>query len=541
MTAPRPSTTQTEALFVQPPSPPNRNVLRDYAGGYGVALSSTRAVWGADEITQPSLALVYAFSAARKRFDSAFVDAQAEHLDRERLMEVVEGWRPSVIVAPVNLPSLYTDLEVLSALKSRTGAKIVAAGTVCSTIPADVFQGGTVDVAVSGDLEVVGERVVSALLAGAPLDAVPGITRLVGGEVIANPGGSLSDLDQLPIPAFDELPLDGYRTWEFGLRHHAGGKQFGGLPTYFPLYFSHGCPYGCQYCPYPIGFGRKWRRKSVDRVVEEFSAAAGAGIRNVLLRDQTIAEDLEYLNDVCVALTEADLGIRWLAEARLGSLPAPLLRLMHRAGCVRLHYGIETGDPDMFESEGKRGVGFDNIAGSLEQTYAAGILPSAHFLIGFPDETWASIERTASLIRELGIANGDCSLMTPYPGTQTYRTMAEEGRILANSWSDFTGEDPIVRLDHLSPMELSLGRWYVLQSIRANKDVTMRSRLRAAASALSTGSTQEHREMQQLIRQAMTRGMSAPGTTSTTGAGAHAEPSMVETGNLEAVTGGGAA
>lgn len=485
----------TDVLFLQPPSPPGTNVLRDYAGGFGVS----QRYAGGQRASQPYLSLVYAFSAARDSVPSLFVDAQAQGLTMASLAAAAELWAPRVIVSVLSLPSLASDLACLAELKRRTGAAVVGAGTVCRVLTRDVLAGGVVDAAVTGDPEVVVARLLDPLLSGRSADGVPGVARSGEGMPRAAAGGLLTDLDALPLPAFEALPLERYRTWEFGRARRIAGRGYGPWARYFPLYFSRGCPFGCDYCPYPVGFGERCRRRSPERVVEEFRAASAHGVRNVILRDQVVSADPRHLAAVCDALVDSGVRMRWLCEARLGSLDAKLLRRMRRAGCVRVHYGVETGDPALFAGAAKRGIAYGSIATSLQRTADAGITPSVHLLLGFPGEDWASVERTAALVRRLGIADGDCSVMTPYPGTAAYGEAAAEGRIVAGGWSDFTGDNPVLRLDGLSSVELALARRYLLRTIAANKRVTMRGRLRALRGALRPEPGREAEQLRALV------------------------------------------
>lgn len=479
-----------DIVCVQPPSPPRRDVLRDYAGGFGVSLPSPRPGYGHGRFAQPCLSLAYTHAAlVREGHDAAFVDGQAEELSLTAMRQRVRSLSPQVIVAVISLPSLSSDVALLAQLKRATGAQVVAIGTVCrpQELLEAVLEDGTVDVAVVGDPEVIVPRLVDSLMGddGSDLDGVA--IKDGHGRIVRREGAELTDLDSLPIPDFGALPLDRYRTWEFGRSVHVFGKQIGDYPRFFPLYFSRGCPYVCSYCPYPVGVGKTWRRKSVARVVEEFQALADAGTHHVLLRDQTVGEDLDYIAEVCEAFLSAGLRTRWLCETRPGSLPLELMRLMRRAGCVRVHYGVETGDASVFATQAKRGIDPDVVDRCLDQTEEAGIVPSLHFLVGFPQDSWQSVAATLELIERCGISSGDCALMTPYPGTRHYDRMRAEGRILVSKWEEFTGTEPIVAVDGLSPVELVTARWRILAAIEANGHRGIRRRLGDAAAAMKGG------------------------------------------------------
>lgn len=482
---------RVDALCVHLPSPPGRDVYRDYAGGFGVALPSGRTAYGHGVFTQPCLSLLYAAAALKNAgMKVAYIDGHAERLTVPELEERVHRLQPTVLLMFLNLPSLYSDLAIVSRLRRLTTATTVVMGTVCRAdeLLQEILDDESVDVAITGDPEVVAVPLVDAVLAGRGLEVEGTAVRSAQGRAMRRPGGELSDLDSLPDPPFELLPMRKYVTWEFGRRHSALGKELGGYRNYFPLYLSRGCPYSCSYCPYPIGVGRRWRHKSVEHVVDEMSALAATGTRSVILRDQTLGEDLGYLHRVCEGMLRRGLDMQWLCESRPGSLPADVLALMRRAGCVRVHYGVETGDADTFASQAKRGIAPDVVDRCLAQTERAGILPSLHFLVGFPEDTWRTVSATLALIERCRVKAGDCSLMTPYPGTRHYDLMREQGRILVDSWDAFTGTDPIVAVDGLSPVELVTARWRILSAIEGNSNRGLRSRLGDSIALLRAGS-----------------------------------------------------
>jgi radical SAM superfamily enzyme YgiQ (UPF0313 family) len=222
----------------------------------------------------------------------------------------------------------------------------------------------------------------------------------------------------------------------------------------------------------------------VEQSIEEVSAVVKAGTRRILLRDQVLPIEDGTLEAFCRGIQKANLNVEWLCEARLGSLDRSMLALMRGAGCVRIHYGVETGDSVTFETEAKRGVDSKSVRSSFAETQEAGITPSAHFLVGFLGDDWTSIGKTISLIREVGIADGDCSILTPYPGTKYFSELVAEGRLTPDTWDDFTGTNPVLKLDALSPVELIVARRCILNTLSANAPKSMRHRLSAAVQAL---------------------------------------------------------
>lgn len=478
-------TDRHDVLFLQLPSPPFRDVTRDYAGGYGLTVRSPRARHGHGQATIPHLALVYAYASGLKRgMDVGFLDAQAEELDLPQLLARLRSIRPKVIVSSLSLPTMLDDLDVLRDAKDETDARVVACGTVCRQLTEEVFAGGQVDVAITGDVEATGIDVAERLLDGRPVSDVPGTAWREAGTVARTKGGRLTSLGELPPPPFERLPMYRYRNWEFGLTKRFLGREYGDWQQFFPLYLSHGCPFACHYCPYPVGHGTNHLVKDTEQSLDEFRLLAASGVRNVAMRDQVLPIEDGTLERFCAGLRKLGLGMRWTCEARVGSLEPGLLQLMSEAGCFRVHYGVETGDPDTFVQHAKRGIGPASVANCFDATKAAGMDPAAHFLLGFPEDSWTSVQRTVGLIDRLGIGSGDCSILTAYPGTAGFRRAEAEGRLLSTEWRDFTGSDPIIRVDGLSPVEMLVARSVILGALARHRKIGWKRKYSAVRSAL---------------------------------------------------------
>ena len=110
----------TKVLFLQPPSPPHKDVFRDYAGGFGVALPSKRMEYGHGPYSLPYVSLMYSAGVISKlKWDITYVDAQVERLGLESTLARVCKHRPDIIISVVNLPSIYEDSKILLQLKNR--------------------------------------------------------------------------------------------------------------------------------------------------------------------------------------------------------------------------------------------------------------------------------------------------------------------------------------------------------------------------------------------------------------------------------------
>ncbi len=438
-----------KVLALQPPSPPFLNVMRDYAGEYGVAGKSDRSDYGHEGAVVPNMSLVYGTSVlAQAGYEVRFIDGQAEQLSLDETLRRVSGFAPEVIVSALSLPSLDGDLKLLEAIAERLpSARIVCLGTVCKKLYTPVLDSPCVTAAIRDDAEVVLPGLVRALLAGGDLAEVKGIAyrKPDGSLAVTAPAEPVRDLDSLPMPPYHLLPMDRY--W-----HGA----FGSDCRYMEVLDSRGCPHRCgSYCPYPFAFGRKVLLKSPERVVDEVELLHREfGVDGFIFRAQNFTVPRQHAEGICEGILARGLKIRWLCETRLDAVDRSLLGLMKRAGCERIHYGLESGDPERFAAVGKPGCRFEGIAQAVAETQQAGIHARLNVVLGLPGESWGSVRRTIRTLREIRPDSVLSAIITPYPGTLLYQEAKEKGLLLTEEWSEYTGFHPVMRTETMSASDL---------------------------------------------------------------------------------------
>lgn len=440
--------TQDRILFLQPPSPPFLDVLRDYAGGYGVALKTDRPDYGHDGGCTPYMHSMYAAGVLENAgYDITYLDCQAEHLAAVECMARIEQLDPDIIVSPINLPSLKTDLVFLSMVKELVSrVEIIAIGTVCKKLYKEVLSANCITAAVKGDVEMIILPLVQAISNKSDLSAVSGIAYRLGDDEICMTADSdpLPDLNQLPMPPYHKMPVKLYRDLCWGEL------------SYMPIMDGRGCPFLCgKFCPYPLGFGKKPLYKDPEFVVDEIQYLHEQfGVEAFIFRNQNFTLNRKHAEGICEGILQRDIQVKWLCETRLDSVDPDILRLMSSAGCKLVHYGLETGDPEMFKSVGKPGSDLAVHGRAVKETKKAGMMPKLNVTIGLPGESWKSIRRTIQTIKELKPDVVMASIITPYPGTELYEEAIRQGLLLTDDWSAFTGYHPVMRTSQLIAEEL---------------------------------------------------------------------------------------
>jgi radical SAM superfamily enzyme YgiQ (UPF0313 family) len=442
--------TKARVLIVQPPSPPGLNVKRDLAGGFAVANKTTRATYGHDPSypTMPHLSLLYLASLLeRDDHPVAFVDGGAQQLDEHGMDQAVASFRPDVVVYLVNLPSLYGDCDLARTLKQRyPEIRFIGAGVVCRALDEEILKRGEFDYVCRGDIEVI----VPDLLRGFENEkwpAIKGTSVLQDGRLVQHPEiPRLTDLAHLPWPAYHLAPMDRY--WY---------QVFGEGRSYATVQASKGCPYTCYYCPYPYGFGHKLLQRTPKDIVDECEyLKTKFKVEAIYFRDQVFSLNRRVTIQLCEEILKRKLKFEWVVETRLDSVDGEMLRLMKKAGCRRIHFGLETGDPEAFQGGGK-----DHAKGTVQElsrrmrmTEASGIAAHAFILVGLLGESWDTIRHTSQLISEVKPTTLQVAIITPYPGTDMFIRAEERGLLLTRDWSQYTGFDPVMRTEYMSAEDL---------------------------------------------------------------------------------------
>ncbi len=271
------------------------------------------------------------------------------------------------------------------------------------------------------------ELAVCELVAGRPPPEVQGlVSRGPGGALCSGPPRQrLLDLDRLPLPAFDLLPMARYRHVIMG-------------PRSVMLEGSRGCPHGCVTCLKAM-FGPGYRPKSGETMIREVRFAVEQhGARNVTYIDLEFCRNREAVLRLCAFLASAGYGLQWCCSTRADAVDAPLLRSMRAAGCTLVHYGVESGDQQVLDRLGKR-LDLGQVERAVRLTREAGMESLAFFMFGLPGETLEQMARTERFARRLAPDYVSYHIFTPYPGTPAFAAMGAPAEPLFPS---STGEHP---------------------------------------------------------------------------------------------------
>jgi len=421
---------------------------RDWAGGFGIALPVRRKDYGQSSKPPFHSFLPYASSVLSKEsYDYDILDSQRLKYNKFQVLRDVKKRNPGVIFSLIGLPSLKKDLELLGMIKeSLPNTLVVGVGTICRVVQNDILLKSKIDLVLRNSYPYVSNLLdlIKTIELRQNLKKVHGISYVKDRNVITTVESPDVGLDKLPPPHYDALQLDGYENFV-----DLDGNRY----DYIPILGSKGCPYSCIYCPYPLGFGKKWTHRSPNDIVDEIEYLCTRGVKGFLFRDQSFPMNKKYATRICKEIIHRKLHIAWFCEARVDHISRDLLEIMKKAGCKRIHYGVETGDPWLIKW-GKPQTDLDTIRKAFRLTKEAGLWTNAHIILGWPEESLESLAETSRFVTKIDSDSANWNVLTPYPGTKLYEMVKEANLILTHDWSKYTSHEVVMKTKWLNAIEL---------------------------------------------------------------------------------------
>jgi len=327
----------------------------------------------------------------------------------------------------VGVSGLITTYEfqkwIIQTLKAiNPEAPVVSGGGLATSNSGLLFQNTDCDITVMGEGEWTILELCRALEEGRDLGSVAGIRFRENGAVISNDERkNIENLDKVPFPAWDLLPMEVYLgnpIWGDTANNSSGFRKDVTVIRSMNIISSRGCPFSCNYC-YHLFRRSSYRFRSARNIVEEIEILIdGYGVDFIGFVDDNMMASEKRLLEFCDLMEKKKLPITWGCHGRVTSAGPKILQRMAEAGCVWIGYGIESGSQRMLDAMNKK-ARVDQAREAIINTRMAGIYPNTTFIFGYPGETIETIQETIVFKRELGI---ECSsfFATPYPGAPLY-------------------------------------------------------------------------------------------------------------------------
>jgi len=328
----------------------------------------------------------------------------------------VAAFGPDLIGFTVMTGGYHNVEQSLGPIKAvMPSVPIVLGGPHPTMFPEEIAATPGVDFVVYGEGEETLMELVAALQSGATdFSDILGLAYARNDELVRTPERPLiRDLDALPLPARHLLELDKYP-----LAAPNGEKMLTVLS-------SRGCPFNCSYCFKGI-VGRTYRQRSPENILAELRHLKSAyGARNFYFIDDLFTINTKRLMAISQMIIDEGLDIRWQCLGRVDRVAPESLSMMYRAGCRELHYGIESGNPEVLAATGKN-ITLDQVRQAVKWTAQSGIRGKGYFMLGLPGDTEETMEQTIRFACELELDEAMFSITTPFPGTRLWDELVKK-------------------------------------------------------------------------------------------------------------------
>ncbi len=370
----------------------------------------------------PPLGLASVAAALRRagHKEVRILDANVSKNPESDLKRALSQYSPDIAGVSLTTPLLKAALQTAHLIKRyKEDIKVVVGGVHPTLFPREMAEQESVDYVVFGEGEITTCELVDCLQTEKEPEGILGIAFKKGGRVITNaPRPLIENLDTLPYPAYDLLPLSRY--------HDPLARR----APFSTMITSRGCPFRCIFCDTGVVLGKKYRANSAPRVFEEMMILSRKfGAREIMFKESEFTLDQERVSELCRLLIREKAGLTWSCNGHVGRMKLSMLEEMRRAGCRLIQYGVESGDQKILDILIK-GTTISEIIETFQITRKAGLKSVANLMIGNPGETGESISRTIALTKRIKADFANIQVLSPFPGTELYRMAVQNGWLL---------------------------------------------------------------------------------------------------------------
>jgi anaerobic magnesium-protoporphyrin IX monomethyl ester cyclase len=400
--------------------------------------------WGVQVIgTWPPLQLAYVAGVALDSgHDVRLCDAMNNGYTFDDVRDEIEAFGPDYVMTLDYLPvsGAISTATVPAALKTLAIAKEVNADIV--TIiggPHPTFMYDEIlsdpdnrtDYVLRGESEETVRELLAAIPEGRGRE-VPGVAYYDGDNVMATPmRAHIVDLDTL-TPAWHLL------DWSL---YHYNIEPWGRMAS---ILTTRGCMMGCSFCSHRAFWRGDWRARDPQKVVEEIRLLVEKyQVEFITLIDPYPTNDRERWERQLDLLIEANIPVHLLMETRVEDIirDEDILPKYREAGIIHMYVGAEGSTDELLDSLNK-GTDIDQNKRAIDLLREHDIMSEASFMIGFPSETWESIDKTAAEAVRLNPDIAVFPVITPMPFTPLHEEMKDRIRVF--DYSKYNLMTPII-------------------------------------------------------------------------------------------------
>jgi len=378
-----------------------------------------------------------------KGYSIVLYDAEVENWDYEKTAQKVQEIKPllAAIVVSGSNPSAstmnMTGAAQIAALLHQLdpSIKTLLMGLHPSALPQLTIMEEPVDFVCQGEGFHSLGKLLDALKNNAEDFSIEGLWYRKNGQLVSSPRSPLvKNLDEIPQPAWDLLPMKKYRAHNWHCFDDIKDRQPYGI-----LYTSLGCPFHCSFCCINALFGKNIiRYRGIDKVVQELDFLVNAcGVKNIKIIDEMFAINQRRVVQLCDRIVDRKYDLNMWAYARVNTVTEKMLAKMKQAGINWLAYGFESGSRRVIEDVTK-GYKMELVEKVVKMTYDLGIHICGNYIFGLPEDDYDSMNKTLKLMLDINAEWANIYCAMAYPGSGLYEMAIQKGWSLPDSWQSYS-------------------------------------------------------------------------------------------------------
>lgn len=369
-------------------------------------------------------------------------------LSDEQIRKEIEEFNPDIIGVSCLFAAMEKDTAtIFSIAKSiNKNIKTILGGANASSGGKHFIETHEeCDFVLMGEGDVTFIELIEAIKLGQGFDKIGGLMYKEKDSVKIVPKTEyIENLDSVAFPARHLLPMSKYLELATA---HASYKN----KPFTAMISSRGCPAKCSFCSLANHWGKRQRKRSAKNILDEIELLIkNYGIKEIHFEDDNLTADRKRAFEIFDGMIERNFNISWVVPSGMAvfSLDEELLTKMKESGCYSVSLAIENANQDILTKLMNKPVNLDKVKPLVKKIRELGMDARGFFILGFPGETKADMERTIQFAKEIELDWAYFFIFSPLPGTKIYSKCIEEGYFKEEDFDPLRSfHDPMIVTD----------------------------------------------------------------------------------------------
>jgi radical SAM superfamily enzyme YgiQ (UPF0313 family) len=246
-------------------------------------------------------------------------------------------------------------------------------------------------------------------------------------------------------------------------------KKIGGMTT-IPFQTSRGCPFHCSFCSVTGMFGKAYRFRSTENIIEELRRY-DAKKNTIFFYDDNFTANHKRARELLLRMIEEDFNFQWSTQVRVDiAKDSELMGLMRRAGCHTVYVGMESVNPASLKSMKKQQT-VEEMAQAMQMFRQHHIHVHGMFVYGFDEDDWHTVKETVKFAKKAKFSSTQFMILTPLPGSEFFNQVICENRIQFHDWALYDAHHAVFKPKQLSLFELQRAQIYSHSKFYSFKEI----------------------------------------------------------------------